>query len=736
MKNTLQKIFTKVFISTFVLVMAFVFTNQAFAGAVSWANPNTFGPISNVSGTGVVQSTTYSAFNYQNSISAQAGDKVSVLIYIHNSGNADSTNTMVKLSQPSSGAQTSFNFSGSVSGGGASKSGSTSVTLSSSQTLTYIPGSLRVSKDRGPGYSVANDTDIFTSGGLNIGTIAGMNTCGTDALCHQGSVAVGFQVSNTTTPPPTYLCSNGQDDDGDGLTDYPSDPGCTSATDNNEYNIVTPTVCSIDYFNSSPSTVTSGGYTTLSWATTNCTTVTIDGVNYPSDGSGSFGPLFQGKTYTINANNTTSSDSENEYVSVTNPTTYQCNDGYDNDGDGLVDMNDPGCSSTTDNSENNIVQSCVIDYFNASPSTVTSGGYTTLSWATTNCTTVTIDGVNYAVDGSSSFGPLYSGRTYTINAYNNTNSDTENEYVGITSQNNYQCNDGYDNDGDGRIDMNDEGCNSSTDDSEYNYTNTNNCTIDTYYASPTTVVSSGSTRLYWETSNCDQVTIDGINYAVDGNGYFGPLYTGRNYEIRAWRNNQTPRYQTVYVGVNQTTAPVGTYACNDNIDNDNDGRIDFPSDPGCLSSTDNDEYNTTIVQNPVVTTLNPTNLTNSTGRINGSVINGGGNTTSLYFEWGTAVNNLPNRTNTQSTSSDNSVTFYDTIRGLTVGQTYFYRAVAVKNDGTILRGEVKQFQIFNTPVVTPTVTTTQVIRNVVTRTPTPVITPEPDRVLSLAWEQI
>ena len=33
--------------------------------------------------------------------------------------------------------------------------------------------------------------------------------------------------------------------------------------------------------------------------------------------------------------------------------TYQCNDGIDNDGDGLVDMDDPGCDSPTDNDETN-----------------------------------------------------------------------------------------------------------------------------------------------------------------------------------------------------------------------------------------------------------------------------------------------------------------------------------------------------------------------------------------------
>jgi hypothetical protein len=35
-------------------------------------------------------------------------------------------------------------------------------------------------------------------------------------------------------PPPPPACSNGIDDDGDGLTDYPNDPGCDNATDTDE----------------------------------------------------------------------------------------------------------------------------------------------------------------------------------------------------------------------------------------------------------------------------------------------------------------------------------------------------------------------------------------------------------------------------------------------------------------------------------------------------------------------
>ena len=49
-------------------------------------------------------------------------------------------------------------------------------------------------------------------------------------------------TSGGSTPPPpaTYACSNGKDDDGDGKVDYPSDPGCASSTDNDEYNAAAP----------------------------------------------------------------------------------------------------------------------------------------------------------------------------------------------------------------------------------------------------------------------------------------------------------------------------------------------------------------------------------------------------------------------------------------------------------------------------------------------------------------
>jgi len=116
-----------------------------------------------------------------------------------------------------------------------------------------------------------------------------------------------------TTP---AQCSDGIDNDGDGLIDFPSDPGCTSGGDNDETNGGggggTPAQCS-------------------------------DGIDNDGDGLIDF-PLDPGCT-------DVDDDSESNVISVS----YQCSDGIDNDGDGKIDLLDPGCASATDNDETNAV---------------------------------------------------------------------------------------------------------------------------------------------------------------------------------------------------------------------------------------------------------------------------------------------------------------------------------------------------------------------------------------------
>ena len=57
------------------------------------------------------------------------------------------------------------------------------------------------------------------------------------------------------------------------------------------------------------------------------------------------------------------------------------------------------------------------------------------------------------------------------------------------------------------------------------------------------------------------------------------------------------------INADASTAAAGggspTYQCNDGLDNDGDGLIDYPNDPGCSSSTDNDEYNAPVGESRV-----------------------------------------------------------------------------------------------------------------------------------------
>lgn len=232
------------------------------------------------------------------------------------------------------------------------------------------------------------------------------------------------------------------------------------------------------------------------------------------------------------------------------------------------------------------------------------------------------------------------------------------------------------------------------------------CVINSFSATPTTVSSGGYTTLYWSTSGCDYVTVDGVTYPVNGSGSFGPVYAGRNYELRAWKNTNV-QTRTVYVGVQQIQNP--TYACNDGYDNDGDGKVDYPNDPGCISYNDSDEYNQviTITQPQAVTTV-ATILSTTSARLNGIAIPNYSGTSSAWFEWGT-TGSLGTRTNTQSVTGTGSNYYSDLVSGLTPGRVYYYRAV-VQNPNGIAYGDIVRFQT-QTPVTPqPPRVITQVVR--------------------------
>jgi len=104
-------------------------------------------------------------------------------------------------------------------------------------------------------------------------------------------------------------CNDGVDNDGDGYTDYPADPGCSSKGDNNEANSTPPPAACGDGADND-----GDGYT-----------------DYPSDPGCS------------------STSDNDEYNAVP---AAECSDGIDNDNDGLADYPaDPGCDSTSDTNE-------------------------------------------------------------------------------------------------------------------------------------------------------------------------------------------------------------------------------------------------------------------------------------------------------------------------------------------------------------------------------------------------
>ncbi len=139
-------------------------------------------------------------------------------------------------------------------------------------------------------------------------------------------------------------CSDGLDNDGDGLTDFPADPGCTSPTDNKELDDVHQ--CSDGLDNNSANGT--------DWpADPSCDGPdddTEDGVPACSDGVNNDG---DGATdYPADSDCTSAADITEEY-------TRQCQNRIDDDGDGLIDFDglgnpalaDPGCHSAFDDSE-------------------------------------------------------------------------------------------------------------------------------------------------------------------------------------------------------------------------------------------------------------------------------------------------------------------------------------------------------------------------------------------------
>ncbi|OGD67326.1 hypothetical protein A2442_00995 [Candidatus Campbellbacteria bacterium RIFOXYC2_FULL_35_25] len=218
-------------------------------------------------------------------------------------------------------------------------------------------------------YNVANSTSNASSA-IDV-TIVSATEC-SDGIDNDGDGLTDYNIvpalrdpgcSATTDPSEKNAsgpaCDNGLDDDGDGKVDYPTDPGCKSVWDGNE---TTPDVS----FWTTDSPIVAGGSANLRWKidTTDsmliCTytgwigpVATMLGTSYSEVVS----PVVT-TTYGLKCLNTQGESTPYKTVEVAIVGSTQCNNGVDDDGDGLTDLADPGCSGPGDTSEQNPTVEC------------------------------------------------------------------------------------------------------------------------------------------------------------------------------------------------------------------------------------------------------------------------------------------------------------------------------------------------------------------------------------------
>ncbi len=113
---------------------------------------------------------------WSGSVSGKTGDIISFMVYYHNTGNDTADNTTLKVNLPE-GNFTSTTVSGSVNAQNSSgASGSVGIYLSSNQSLSFIPNSLRWYPNQSSSPQNApfgqSGSEIISSG-LNIGNITG-----------------------------------------------------------------------------------------------------------------------------------------------------------------------------------------------------------------------------------------------------------------------------------------------------------------------------------------------------------------------------------------------------------------------------------------------------------------------------------------------------------------------------------------------------------------------------------
>ena len=663
-------------------------------------------------------------------VTAAPGGNVYIALYYHNTSSGTMTNTAISLSKTPGGsaAASSYYFNSMLSSDQSFKpSGNVTANITSAQSLTFVSAQWYPNQTytTPTAFPFGQDGSEVMSGGVRLGSIGtGWST--------QGSVVVKFAVGSPTPPPSTCTISSvnanpstivippGNSSQiswsnsnctsvsispapgGGGSTTLSTNPSASTwvfPTSTTKYtitgsnstnssavdvwvNVSSPATCTISNLVATPSSVTLGNSTQLSWNNSGCTTVSLSG--YGSVGTGSY-------------------DTKTVTPTSTGVTTYTIS-GYLN---GIL-YNSKSVQVTV-----TPVAACNIDNLTATPTTITLGQTINLAWDNSGCTSVFLS--NYGSVGTGTHDtknitPTVAGTfAYTITGYLNGilySSKSVNVTVNPVVVN-------------------------------------NTCVVSGLTASPSgSVVAGTAVTLYWTTSgNCGQLYINGV--PVYGSYYTVYPNTGTTYTLTSSGNPVS-----VYVPVNavNNTVPTATTNSPSNITNTSaalsgyvsgngstiNGWLEFPcfgaqygNVYGVTSSNlyatiyslspntsysycavaQNSATNTIVRANQVsfvttgsnnnnnnlsVTTYSATNVSQTSATLNGYVDPGSSNNSATHwFRYGTTSGYLGMTTNSsnQGSGTHNMV---DYISNLSPNTTYYFQAIAQNSYGTV-HGSVQQF---------------------------------------------
>jgi len=260
----------------YVLAFAFLFVGQSVFAAPWNDHPQ------DCIGLAVSNSTQNIGYHSSNpdcwslsSVSANAGDRVDILLYYHNTSTTTANNVTLSLNKNTSGASTNHSFYGQLNSSiGNMNLGNVNVNLTSSQTLTYeslrwYPNNQNVITS-----SVSSPQNVM-SGGVNIGTVASTSPS------YQGHIVVSFRVGSTILPPPTNNC---------------------------DVNI-----------SASQTNINLGDSTTISWTSSDCNNISITniGSNLGTSGNRPVSPSVN-TNYVITGTGINNTDTDSVFVNVNN----------------------------------------------------------------------------------------------------------------------------------------------------------------------------------------------------------------------------------------------------------------------------------------------------------------------------------------------------------------------------------------------------------------------------------